>query len=151
MQCKCRQECGTKLHAFFCAVEHQGASSQNSPSSNKEAPEGGDCHHQAQQPDHTSASHRSSHEVSEGPQVTNIPCSSSLVPCKTLAVPDMLHSVQASQQTLISRLQWATQELEGTSSVDYSTQLCRLIKECTDAIKSTRDLLQEPLPVKFPV
>lgn len=132
-------KCSVVLLNFFCAVQHRGAVSQNLSSNNEEAPEGSDCLCPAQQPDHSSVSHRPNHTVLD--QVSSVPCST-IVPCgtTTLAVPDMLQCVQSAQQTLISKLQWATQELEGTNSVEYSTQLCQLVKECADAIKSMRDI-----------
>ena len=52
---------------------------------------------------------------------------------------------------LISKLRWETQELEVTSSVDHATQLCSLIKECTDVLRSTRELSLHDLQwSKFP-
>lgn len=47
-----------------------------------------------------------------------------------------LKIVVATQKMLLSKLQWATEELAGTSSVEYSTQLCQLIKACADALQS---------------
>ena len=47
-----------------------------------------------------------------------------------------LKPVVATQKVLLSKLQWATKELASTSSVEYSTQLCQLIKACADALQS---------------
>ena len=44
-----------------------------------------------------------------------------------------------SDDALVSKLAWATKELSETSSVEYSTQLCVLIKEGVDALKRVRE------------
>ena len=52
---------------------------------------------------------------------------------------DHTHVLTQSEDALVSKLAWATKELSDTSSVDYSTQLCVLIKEGVDALKSVRE------------
>ena len=123
-------------------MKNQGTAPLKDPTPNNQvAPEVSDGLHQAQYQDSASPIHGQSHAVSEGHQMTS-DIYNTMVPytdAKGLPVQltDVLHS---TQQTLISKLHWATQELEATSSVDHATQLCSLIKECTDALRSTREL-----------
>ncbi|XP_041351972.1 protein ZNRD2-like isoform X2 [Gigantopelta aegis] len=42
--------------------------------------------------------------------------------------------------TLNKKLCWATSELDKTASVEYSIQLCNLIKSCASAIQALKDL-----------
>lgn len=49
---------------------------------------------------------------------------------------------------LMTKLQWASRELEATSSVEDSTHLCLLIKACAEALKSVRDLDSKPYNYK---
>lgn len=42
--------------------------------------------------------------------------------------------VAYSSQTVQQKLQWATRELASCNSVEYSIQLCHLIKTCADTI-----------------
>lgn len=49
-------------------------------------------------------------------------------------------SVAFSARALVAKLQWATGELAGSSSVEQSIQLCHLIKACADALHSLKTL-----------
>lgn len=150
----CTWYCSLDKQDFFCAVKNQGAQEDLTPN-NQEASGASDLH-QTQHQDSASGSHEQSHTVLEGHRMTSDIYNTVVPFTDTKGLPvqltDVLHS---AQQTLISKLRWATQELEATSSVDHATQLCRLIKECTDALKSMRELpLQNhphPPPVKLSV
>ena len=41
-------------------------------------------------------------------------------------------------RSLLDKLDWATGELRGTQSVEYSIQLCQLVKSCADAVASVK-------------
>ncbi|KAK7459691.1 hypothetical protein BaRGS_00038963 [Batillaria attramentaria] len=43
---------------------------------------------------------------------------------------------------LVARLEWALQELTTSQTVEYSTQLCQLIKSCADAVSSVKSAFQ---------
>ena len=40
------------------------------------------------------------------------------------------------RESLMCKLQWASSELRGTTSVEYSISLCQLIKSCSEALQS---------------
>ena len=156
VQLPCTWYCSLDKQDFFCAVKNQGATSQEDLTpNNQEASGASDDLHQAQHQDSASGSHEQSHTVLEGHRMTSDIYNTVVPYTDTKRLPvqltDVLHS---AQQTLISKLRWATQELEATSSVDHATQLCRLIKECTDALKSMREIPPHdppPCPVKLSV
>lgn len=54
-------------------------------------------------------------------------------PTACLVTSKVLGSVQES---LVYKLQWASSELQGTTSVEYSTALCQLVKACAEALHS---------------
>ena len=165
VQLPCTWYCSLDKQDFFCAVKNQGATSQEDLTpNNQEASGASDDLHQAQHQDSASGSHEQSHTVLEGHRMTSDIYNTVVPYTDTKRLPvqltDVLHSAQltdvlhSAQQTLISKLRWATQELEATSSVDHATQLCRLIKECTDALKSMREIPPHdppPCPVKLSV
>ena len=156
VQLPCTWYCSLDKQDFFCAVKNQGATPQENPTpNNQEASGASDDLHQAQHQDSALGSHEQSHTILEGHRMTSDIYNTVVPYTDTKGLPvqltDVLHS---AQQTLISKLHWATQELEATSSVDHATQLCRLIKECTDALKSMREIPPHdppPCPVKLSV
>lgn len=56
----------------------------------------------------------------------------------------LLPVIVATESALVAKLQWATGELAAMSSVERSTELCRLVKACADALQSTRALRTVP-------
>ncbi len=53
--------------------------------------------------------------------------------------PDEL-STSKTEQVLMLKIQWATDELAQTASVDYSTQLCVLIQQAMKTLGTLRNL-----------
>lgn len=49
-------------------------------------------------------------------------------------------TILLTEKILLTKMQWANQELSNSTSVEHCTQLCALVKACADAIKSVRDL-----------
>ena len=48
---------------------------------------------------------------------------------------------QTHVSVLLDKLDWAVGELRGTQSIEYSVQLCQLIKACAEAVLSVRAVL----------
>ena len=49
-------------------------------------------------------------------------------------------TVKCSMTVVYSKMKWATAELQQTSAVENSTNLCQLIKSCADALEALRKL-----------
>lgn len=70
-------------------------------------------------------------------EVRNKTCKSNLV---KIAGTRMILGGDGQQYSseLLEKLNWAVQELRRTASVEYSIQLCQLVKSCADALSSLR-------------
>ena len=55
---------------------------------------------------------------------------------KTVPCPEQNSSVIFVREALLSKLEWAGQELTASTSIEMSVQLCRLIKDLADALIS---------------
>jgi len=53
---------------------------------------------------------------------------------------DMKEDISKARRTLQNKLKWATCKLETCLAVDCCIQLCSLIKECSDTLKSLKSL-----------
>ncbi|KAK6180647.1 hypothetical protein SNE40_008656 [Patella caerulea] len=64
----------------------------------------------------------------------NVTSSNPTINSGTCSIPssDLIQSVAV----LRNKLRWATEELDKTASIEYTIQLCQLIKSCADAISS---------------
>ena len=43
---------------------------------------------------------------------------------------------------MLDKMDWAVAELRGAHSVEYSIQLCQLVKACAEAVSSVRTALE---------
>lgn len=50
--------------------------------------------------------------------------------------------LEEAEEAVLQKITWATRELQHTSSVESSIQLCSLIRSCTESLRGIRDLLQ---------
>lgn len=59
---------------------------------------------------------------------------------KTVTISDVAINVDDTQDVLIQKLQWATDQLKSTTSVELCTQLCQLIKAAAEALHAIKQL-----------
>ncbi|XP_043930939.1 protein ZNRD2 [Protopterus annectens] len=50
--------------------------------------------------------------------------------------------LEDAEEAVLQKITWATRELQHTSSVESSIQLCNLIRSCTESLRGIRDLSQ---------
>lgn len=62
------------------------------------------------------------------------------VPSHRDTTPMVSESIQFAETVLLEKIKWASLELQETSSVEYSSQLCALIGSCAQSLHSLRDL-----------
>lgn len=52
------------------------------------------------------------------------------------------HVLQDAEEAILSKLRWATTQLQSAASLEASIQLCSLITSCASSLRSLRDLSQ---------
>lgn len=56
--------------------------------------------------------------------------------------PAVQHVLQDAEDAILSKLRWATTQLQSSASLETSIQLCSLITSCASSLRSLRDLSQ---------
>lgn len=56
--------------------------------------------------------------------------------------PAVQHVLQEAEDAIVSKLRWATTQLQSAASLEASIQLCSLITSCASSLRSLRDLSQ---------
>ncbi|XP_005998149.1 protein ZNRD2 [Latimeria chalumnae] len=50
--------------------------------------------------------------------------------------------LQETEAVILQKIKWATRELQQTSSIETSIQLCTLLRSCTESLQGIKELLQ---------
>lgn len=58
------------------------------------------------------------------------------------ASPPPVNALTAAEEALLQKITWAGHELQHSSSIEMSIQLCSLIRSCTESLKGIKELLQ---------
>lgn len=56
--------------------------------------------------------------------------------------PAVQHVLQDAEDAILSKLRWATTQLQSSASLETSIQLCSLITSCASSLRSLRELSQ---------
>ncbi|XP_053575955.1 protein ZNRD2 [Bombina bombina] len=49
-------------------------------------------------------------------------------------------AIQSAESAVLEKMSWASQQLQGSCSVEYSSQLCALIGSCAQSLRHLKDL-----------
>ncbi|XP_054855574.1 protein ZNRD2 isoform X2 [Eublepharis macularius] len=64
------------------------------------------------------------------------------VPVPVPASPPPTRALAAVEEAILQKISWAGQELQQSTSIETSIQLCSLIRSCTESLKGIKELLQ---------
>ncbi|KAJ7307483.1 hypothetical protein JRQ81_009504 [Phrynocephalus forsythii] len=64
------------------------------------------------------------------------------VPAVLPACPPPVGTLALAEEAILQKISWASQELQHSTSVETSIQLCSLIRSCTESLKSLKELQQ---------
>ncbi|XP_066466444.1 protein ZNRD2 [Tiliqua scincoides] len=56
--------------------------------------------------------------------------------------PPAISALTAAEEALLQKISWASHELQQSTSVETSIQLCSLIRSCTESLKGIKEVLQ---------
>ncbi|XP_053304557.1 protein ZNRD2 [Spea bombifrons] len=83
------------------------------------------------------------HDITPAPQLQAPPIPKSTSD-HVASTSDPMHTtpdpIQTAESALLDKMFWASQQLQGTPSVEYSSQLCALIGSCAQSLRHVRDL-----------
>uniref|UniRef100_A0A8D0GMT4 Sjogren syndrome/scleroderma autoantigen 1 n=1 Tax=Sphenodon punctatus TaxID=8508 RepID=A0A8D0GMT4_SPHPU len=65
-----------------------------------------------------------------------------LLPAPLAACPPAASALAVAEEALQQKIGWAGQELQQSTSIETSIQLCNLIRSCTESLKGLKEVLQ---------